>query len=265
MDAINGAVSVMPYPPMPKDEDTGGGLSGGVGNGDGRGSAVDGVWDAAGSGSGSGDLSLDEGHQHSATQPVTSGSGGGFRGGPLLDSVCHLSGLQPITNGGGSGGNISTSSAGVREAGFGLGRETGTRSVGHLERAAAYPYTPAELDSMSIQRWCNNDQDADKDEAGTRGGVRVEDEDEEGLLVEGGDDAKDIARQLIAPSAPDCVPHVHPARKAASRRPPSSVFDAVRVISMRAGAVLALSDRVLHCSGPNATRHARRAWMPQVP
>jgi hypothetical protein len=38
--------------------------------------AVDGVWDATGGGNGSGDLSLDEGRHHSATQPVTSGSGG---------------------------------------------------------------------------------------------------------------------------------------------------------------------------------------------
>mmetsp|Transcript_36678 Transcript_36678/g.58911 ORF Transcript_36678/g.58911 Transcript_36678/m.58911 type:complete len:102 (-) Transcript_36678:65-370(-) len=38
VDAINGVVSVMPYPPVPEDEETGGGLSGGVGNRDGRGS-----------------------------------------------------------------------------------------------------------------------------------------------------------------------------------------------------------------------------------
>lgn len=43
----------------------------------------------------------------------------------------------------------------------------------------------------------------------------------------------------------------------------ASAFDEVRVVAMRAGSVLAMSDRVLHCSGPNATGRARRAWMPQ--
>ena len=33
--------------------------------------------------------------------------------------------------------------------------------------------------------------------------------------------------------------------------------------TMRAGDVLFMSDRVLHCSGPNASDKVRRAWMPQ--
>ena len=34
-------------------------------------------------------------------------------------------------------------------------------------------------------------------------------------------------------------------------------------MTMRAGDVLFMSDRVLHCSGPNASDKVRRAWMPQ--
>jgi len=40
-------------------------------------------------------------------------------------------------------------------------------------------------------------------------------------------------------------------------------FRRVKTMTMRAGDVLFMSDRVLHCSGPNASDKVRRAWMPQ--
>jgi ectoine hydroxylase-related dioxygenase (phytanoyl-CoA dioxygenase family) len=40
-------------------------------------------------------------------------------------------------------------------------------------------------------------------------------------------------------------------------------FANVRAMRVRAGSILCLSDEVLHCSGPNASSAARRAWMPQ--
>ena len=43
----------------------------------------------------------------------------------------------------------------------------------------------------------------------------------------------------------------------------AAAFRDVRVCVMRAGDTLCMSDRVLHCSGPNASGALRRAWMPQ--
>ena len=40
-------------------------------------------------------------------------------------------------------------------------------------------------------------------------------------------------------------------------------FADVVIADVRAGSVLAMSDKVLHCSGPNASSATRRAWMPQ--
>lgn len=99
-------------------------------------------------------------------------------------------------------------------------RTVGQKASCHLERAAAYPHTPAELDRMSLQRWRKKKQK--KQDDGVDGDA---DEDADATL--------------------------------------SSAFDDVRVVSVRAGTVLAMSDRVLHCSGPNATGRTRRAWMPQ--
>jgi ectoine hydroxylase-related dioxygenase (phytanoyl-CoA dioxygenase family) len=43
----------------------------------------------------------------------------------------------------------------------------------------------------------------------------------------------------------------------------SVAFADVVIADVRAGSVLAMSDKVLHCSGPNASSVTRRAWMPQ--
>jgi len=43
----------------------------------------------------------------------------------------------------------------------------------------------------------------------------------------------------------------------------SVAFADVVIADVRAGSVLAMSDKVLHCSGPNASSATRRAWMPQ--
>ena len=50
---------------------------------------------------------------------------------------------------------------------------------------------------------------------------------------------------------------------AEEREKAADAFRDVRVCAVRAGGVLCMSDRVLHCSGPNASRAVRRAWMPQ--
>ena len=50
---------------------------------------------------------------------------------------------------------------------------------------------------------------------------------------------------------------------ATERQNAAEAFRAVRVCAVRAGTVLCMSDRVMHCSGPNASRETRRAYMPQ--
>jgi ectoine hydroxylase-related dioxygenase (phytanoyl-CoA dioxygenase family) len=50
---------------------------------------------------------------------------------------------------------------------------------------------------------------------------------------------------------------------ATERKNAAEAFRTVRVCAVRAGTVLCMSDRVMHCSGPNASRGIRRAYMPQ--
>ena len=50
---------------------------------------------------------------------------------------------------------------------------------------------------------------------------------------------------------------------AEEREDAAEAFRDVRVCAMRAGDTLCMSDRVMHCSGPNASAGLRRAWMPQ--
>jgi len=97
----------------------------------------------------------------------------------------------------------------------GLDGETGStpgggakRYASHEARASLYRQNPAQLDRLSITRWC-----------GDSTGKQV---------------------TLATKALRD-----------------------VQVIAMKAGAILCMSHRVLHCSGPNASQTLRRAWMPQ--
>ena len=117
----------------------------------------------------------------------------------------------------------------------------------HWERAAGYPHAPAELDRMALRRW-RKPNPSRADEGGEEEGRKDERGEEEGRS-----EGQTSKRRRTA----------NPTHDARSLEDLSSVFDEVRVMVLSAGTVLAMSDRLLHCSGPNASGALRRAWMPQ--
>ena len=58
-------------------------------------------------------------------------------------------------------------------------------------------------------------------------------------------------------AAPAARPGAH------EEQPPTQQAAGVLPLEVPAGTAIVTSDTVLHCSGPNRSRHMRRAWMPQ--